>query len=62
MGQRALTYIDGSTVCKTLPSDGLRCNLSTDLKKNRGKYVDNGWKVAKERKKGEDKDRDKFDW
>jgi len=35
--------------------------LSTDLKNNRGKYVDGGCKVAKERKKGEDKDGDKFD-
>jgi hypothetical protein len=44
-----------------VPSDGLRSNLSTDLKNNRGKCVDNGSEVAKVRKKGEDKDRDKFD-
>jgi len=35
--------------------------LSTDLKNNQGKYADKGCNVAKERRKGEDKDRDKFD-
>ena len=35
--------------------------LFPDLKNNRGKYKDKGSKVAKEGKKGEDKDRDKFD-
>ena len=45
-----------------MPADGWRCNLSTDLKNNRGKYVDKVCKVAKERMKGEYKDRDKFDW